>query len=179
MFSLLIRRDGLIDPPAMGRTDAHCHVLPGLAIEVVAGAEYYAEPELLERIERRDLLAFGEERYVLFESPVEQQPMILEEIGFRLLAAGYTPLLAHVERYRFLQQDLEAVEHLRRIGIRFQVNHPSFHLPKTSHRGEMARRLYTKGFADVLGTDMHRAVPWDVPSRSAELRAHARPRLGR
>ena len=30
MFSLLIRRDGLIDPPPMGEIDAHCHILPGL-----------------------------------------------------------------------------------------------------------------------------------------------------
>jgi len=237
MFSLLIRRDGLIDPPSMGEVDAHCHILPGLddgpkdelgalaiarllcemgvqrvvatphvisdlypnttariveavgalrrllgdsglGIDVVAGAEYYAESELLARVERRDLLAFGEERYVLFESPVERCPMVLEEIAFRLSSAGYTPLLAHVERYRFLQQDHGLVAHLRQLGVRFQVNHPSFHLPKTSRRGEMARWLYIKGLVDVLGTDMHRATPWDRPSRSAELRANRRPRLG-
>ena len=28
MFSLLVRRDGLIDPPGMGETDNHCHILP-------------------------------------------------------------------------------------------------------------------------------------------------------
>lgn len=238
MFSLFIRRDGLIDPPPMGGTDAHCHVLPGiddgpkdehgslaiarllcemgvrtvvatphvisdvypnstdrivgavdklrrllsasgLGIEVVAGAEYYAEPELVARIGRRDLLAFGEEKYVLFESPVEQEPMILEEIGFRLQSAGYTPLLAHVERYRYLQQDRGRAEQLRQTGFRFQVNHPSFHLPKTSHRGEMARWLYVKGLVDVLGTDMHRATPWDKPSRSAENRVRPRSIFGR
>ncbi len=235
MFSLLIRRDGLIDPPPMGETDAHCHILPGiddgpaddlgalaiarllcdmgvrrvvatphvisdvypnssdrirgaveklrrligesgLAIEVVAGAEYYAENELLSRVDRGDLLAFGAERYVLFESPVERQPMVLEEIAFALVSAGYTPLLAHVERYEFLRRDPDAVARLREIGVRFQVNHPSFHLPKTSRRGEMARWLYIKGLVDVLGTDMHRATPWDRPSRSADLRTGRRPR---
>ena len=238
MFSLFIRRDGLIDPPAMGHVDAHCHVLPGiddgprdelgslaiarllcemgvrtvvatphvisdvypnstekivdavgrfrkllsssgLAIDVAPGAEYYAEPELVARIERNDLLSFGEEKYVLFESPVEQEPMILEEIGFRLQSAGYTPLLAHVERYRYLQQDHDRAEQLRQTGFRFQVNHPSFHLPKTSHRGEMARWLYLRGLVDVLGTDMHRATPWDKPSRSAENRARPKPLFGR
>jgi protein-tyrosine phosphatase len=232
VFSLLIRRDGLIDPPAMGPVDAHCHILPGLddgprddrgalaiarllvemgvtkvvatphvisdvypnsteriveaaerlrkllfssgiTIEVVAGAEYYAEATLLSLVDRRDLLSFGDERYVLFESPVEQQPMVLEEIGFRLLSAGYTPLLAHVERYRFLQRDRSVVEHLRRLGFRFQVNHPSFHLPRTSQRGEMARWLYLRGFVDVLGTDMHRATSWEQLYRStSERRAH-------
>jgi protein-tyrosine phosphatase len=233
MLSLFIRRDGLIDPPPMGATDAHCHILPGLddgpkddvgalaiarllcdmgvrrvvatphvisdvfpnttsqieraahalrlllaasglAIDVEAGAEYYAEPELLDRIDRGDLLAFGAERYVLFESPVERCPMVLEEIAFSLKSSGHTPLLAHVERYEFLREDPEAVARLREIGVRFQVNHPSFHLPKTSRRGEMARSLYVKGLVDVLGTDMHRATPWDRPARVAEWRAKAR-----
>ncbi len=236
MFSLLIRRDGLIDPPPMGDVDSHCHIVPGLddgpkdelgalaiarlltemgirkvvatphvisdlypnstdqivgaverlrhllndsgfAIDVVPGAEYYAEAELLARIARRDVLAFGEEKYVLFESPVAYQPMILDDIAFHLQSAGYTPLLAHAERYRFLQESTDAVAHLRDIGVKFQINHPSFHLPKTSHRGEMARRLYIKGLVDVLGTDMHRATPWDRPSRSDEERAPKRNRL--
>jgi len=42
----------------------------------------------------------------------------------------------------------------------------------------MARWLYIKGLVDVLGTDLHRATPWDRPSRSAELRANQRNRLG-
>jgi protein-tyrosine phosphatase len=238
MFSLLIRRDGLIDPPAMGDTDSHCHIVPGLddgpkdehgalaiarlltemgirkvvatphvisdlypnstariveaveklrrllgesgfTIDVTPGAEYYAEADLLARIGRGDILSFGEEKYVLFESPVAYQPMILDDIAFHLQSAGYTPLLAHAERYRFLQQSPDAVAHLREIGVKFQINHPSFHLAKTSHRGEMARRLYIKGLVDVLGTDMHRATPWDRPSRSAEAKAHGRTRLGR
>jgi tyrosine-protein phosphatase YwqE len=229
MFSLLVRRDGLIDPPAMGEIDCHCHLLPGiddgprnerdtlaiarlliemgvrrvvatphviadvypntterilegvesvrrllrasgLGLEVVPGAEYYVEIELLRRIERADLLAFGEERYVLFESPVDHPPMMLEDVAFGLRSAGYTPLLAHVERYRFLQGDEERVRHLRRLGVRFQVNHPSFLLPRTSHRGEMARWLYIKGFVDQLGTDMHRATPWTLPAGHGEHR---------
>jgi protein-tyrosine phosphatase len=229
MFSLMVRRDGLIDPPAMGEIDCHCHILPGiddgprterdalaiarlliemgvrrvvatphviadvypnttdrilegvesmrrllrssgLAIDVLPGAEYYVEIELLRRIERDDLLAFGEERYVLFESPVDHPPRMLEDVAFGLCSAGYTPLLAHVERYRFLQKDEERIRHLRRLGVRFQVNHPSFLLPRTSHRGEMARWLYVKGFVDQLGTDMHRATPWTLPASQGERR---------
>jgi protein-tyrosine phosphatase len=238
MFSLLIRRDGLIDPPPMGEIDSHCHILPGLddgpkddrgalaiarllcemgvrqvvatphvisdvyptrtdrivravdalrrlldlsglALDVVPGAEYYAEPDLLDRIARRDLLSFGEERYVLFESPVARQPMVLEDVAFSLLSAGFTPLLAHVERYEFLRRDPGAVARLREIGVRFQVNHPSFHLPKTSRRGEMARSLYIKGLVDALGTDMHRVTAHERAARTAELKSSRRPKLGR
>jgi protein-tyrosine phosphatase len=235
MFSLLVRRDGLIDPPDLGDFDAHCHILPGiddgppdargtlaiarlliemgvrtvvatphvisdvypnstaairaavadarrllrdsgLDLTLLAGAEYYAEPELLDRVAGDDLICFGEERHVLFEAPVEQAPMLLEEAVFSLKSAGYTPLLAHAERYRFLQSDEEAVRRLRQLGARFQVNHPSFLLPKTSRRGEMARWLYIKGLVDVLGTDMHRAATFAHREAYAELRRHARVR---
>ncbi|MBW2277095.1 MAG: capsular biosynthesis protein [Deltaproteobacteria bacterium] len=233
MFSLLVRRDGLIDPPELGETDAHCHILPGiddgptdergtlaiarlliemgvrhavatphvisdvfpnstetivetvervkrllaasgLDLSLSAGAEYYAEPDLLQRISSGDLLSFGLERYVLFEAPVERAPMLLEEAVFSLKSAGYTPLLAHAERYRFLQGDEDAVQRLRELGVRFQVNHPSFLLPKTSRRGEMARRLYIKGRVDVLGTDMHRAASFAHRNAYAELRRQHR-----
>jgi len=234
----MIRRDGLIEPPAMTARDAHCHIIPGIDdgakddqsalaiaqllcemgvrqvvatphvisdlypnttagilagadrlrslleaskidLEVVPGAEYYAEGAFLTRIDKGDLLAFGEEKFVLFESPVEYQPMVLEEIVFHLLSAGYTPLLAHVERYRFLQKDASAVSHLREIGVRFQVNHSSFLLPKTSGRGEMARALYIKGFVDALGTDMHRASSLEKATQPAESKTLRRFGIGR
>ena len=166
MFSLLVRRDGLIEPPAMSEVDSHCHILPGiddgapdeqtaiaianlllelgvrtvvatphvisdifpnttlqilesveklrnlfndrgLPLDVLAGAEYYAERELLNRIKRDDLLSWGEDRNVLFESSVEYEPMLLEEVIFSIKSAGYTPVLAHAERYRFLQRNRE------------------------------------------------------------------------
>jgi protein-tyrosine phosphatase len=220
MFSLLIRRDGLIEPPKMTEVDHHCHILPGLddgadsdetsiaiahlllelgvrkvvatphvisdiypnttgaildavdttrrlfeeerlPLDIEAGAEYYVEAELLNRIDNNDIISFGEERYVMFESPLSQKPMLFEEVVFSLKSAGYTPVLAHAERYRFLQGNNGEIETLRRMGLKFQVNHPSFHLPKTSTKGEMARRLSIKGMVDLFGTDIHKATSDD------------------
>ncbi len=220
MFSLLVRRDGLIEPPPMSEVDSHCHILPGLddgpkdeqtsiaiahllfelgvrtvvatphvisdlypntskqilasvaqvtalfkavriPLKVIAGAEYYVERKLLDQISDGDVLAWGEERYVLFEAPVEREPLLLEQVIFNLKSAGYTPLLAHAERYRFLQNNPERVDELRRLGVRFQVNHPSFHLPKVSRNGELARWLFIKGYVDQFGTDIHRATSHD------------------
>jgi len=217
MFSLLVRRDGLIEPPPMDGTDSHCHILPGLddgapddetaiaiagllvemgihtvvatphvisdvfpnstasildaanrfsallserkiPLRLIPGAEYYLEKHLLQRIAKDDIIAWGKERFVLFESPVEREPMLLDEVVFSLKSAGYTPVFAHVERYRYLQNDYERIRELKRLGVRFQVNHPSFHLPKISRRGELARLLYIKGLVDLFGTDFHRAT---------------------
>lgn len=217
MFSLFIRRDGLISPPNLGPIDYHCHILPDIddgprdtrgslaianllmelgvqkicctphvisdlypnttekiitrvaelqkvlddahiPLKLQPSAEYYAEPAFLTRIEQDDILCTGENRYVLFESPAEQPPRFLKDIIFALQLKGYTPLLAHVERYYFIQKDYKFARELKRLGVAFQVNHPSFLLPKTSQRGNCARWLYKKGFVDVLGSDIHRAA---------------------
>jgi tyrosine-protein phosphatase YwqE len=83
---------------------------------------------------------------------------MLNELIFALKSFGYSPLLAHVERYHFLQDDFKLAIELKRLGVSFQVNHPSFMLPATSRRGNLARLLYKKGMIDVLGSDMHRAT---------------------
>ncbi len=132
-----------------------------IPLKVLAGAEYYVERNLLKQIDQGDILTWGKERYVLFESPVEQEPLLLEEVIFNLKSAGYTPLLAHAERYRFLQNNPDRVSDLRRLGVQFQVNHPSFHLPKISRNGEQARWLFIKGYVDLFGTDIHRATSHD------------------
>ena len=147
----------------------------GLPLDVLAGAEYYVEKNLLDRIETDDLVAWGDARYVMFESPEEQEPMLLEDVVFNLKTAGYTPVLAHAERYRFLQQNPQRILDLRRLGVKFQINHPSFHLPKISRRGELARCLYIKGYADLLGTDIHRATSHDrVLASKGDSRLFAR-----
>ena len=215
MFSLLVRRDGLIDPPELGDTDYHCHILPGIddgprdmksatalalrlvemgvstvvasphvisdvypntrksiliktkqfqreirqqgiPLTVVPGAEYYCEQSFLKLVEEEPLLSFGAENYVLFESPVDT-PVMMKEIVFMLRSSGYVPLLAHVERYRFIQNDFEFAHELKRLGVAFQVNHPSFGLSRNSKSGDLARLLHKKGMIDLFGTDMHRA----------------------
>lgn len=239
MFSLLVRRDGLIEPPLMDGIDAHCHILPGLddgapddstaiaialllvkmgihtvvatphvisdvfpnstgsileaarrftvilekeqiPLKLIPGAEYYVEKNLLGRIANGDIISWGKERFVLFESPVEQEPMLLEEIVFSLKSAGYAPVFAHVERYRYLQNSFDRILDLKRLGVRFQVNHPSFHLPKISRRGELARLLYIKGMVDLFGTDLHRASMEDrlQQNRGGLRRSERSNRLG-
>lgn len=139
-----------------------------IPLKVIPGAEYYIEPAFQENIEKGNIICFGTERYVLFESPVENKPLLLESIVFSLKSAGYTPLLAHAERYRFLQNNKDEYQHLKKLGVHFQVNHPSYHLPQTSTRGETARWLHVKGLVDLLGTDLHRATPW--------IHAHPKPK---
>ena len=130
-------------------------------IKLELGAEHYLDDSLLGRIRREAVLAFGEERYVLFETSTgNEMPADLFEVGKALLDRGYTPLLAHVERYGYLRGDegRELLQDLRCAGVRFQVNRTvgAVNRPGVGPRGQTLAWLQKRGWIDEVGSDLHR-----------------------
>lgn len=132
-----------------------------LGVEVELGAEHFLDDGLVDRIARGELLAFGPERYVLFEAHTgEHAPPRLFDVVRALTERGYTPLLAHVERYHWLRGDDgdELCEDLRAAGTRFQVNRTvgKANLPGVGGRGSFLAMLLQRGWVDEVGSDLHR-----------------------
>ena len=145
----------------------------GLEVELLLGAEHWLDDALLERVAARQVLAFGPERYVLFETTTGPHlPPRLMQIVHAMADAGYTPLCAHVERYAYLRGEdgLEVLEDLRAAGARFQVNRTvgKANVPGRGTRGRFIAMLRERGWIDEVGSDLHRPTP--------EGRPHAWPR---
>jgi len=135
----------------------------GLRIDLELGAEHYLDDDLLARVRAGDILPFGPERYVLFETHTgEHAPRDLMAVVHALCDAGLTPLLAHVERYHWLRGDEgdELLEDLRAAGARFQVNRTvgKVNVPGHGPRGRFLARLVERGWVDEVGSDLHRAT---------------------
>ena len=128
----------------------------GINVIVEAAAEYYIDETFLSLIVSKDeVLTFGD-NYILMETSFYNKPVNLEEIIFEIKAAGYRPVLAHPERYQYLENDLSWLKSIKEHGILFQVTLTSLegyygHAPK-----EIARKLINEGMADFLGSDIHR-----------------------
>jgi tyrosine-protein phosphatase YwqE len=126
----------------------------GLNIVIEAGAEYYLDEGLLPLIKRNELLLISN-KYLLFETSYTHRPMQLEEIIFEILAAGYIPLLAHPERYRYIKNPKEEYTTLKKLGVEFQVNLNSFNGYYGSQSKKNALFLSKHGMIDFLGSDTH------------------------
>jgi|JYMV01.1.fsa_nt_gi protein-tyrosine phosphatase len=91
-------------------------------MDLYLGAENYASPEFLEALGQGCVLTLNGSRYLLVEVspalPMSQIGVIMENV----LAADYTPVIAHVERYAAVQQDPSQMERLRNLGCVLQVN---------------------------------------------------------
>lgn len=124
-------------------------------IEIQAAAEYYLDEELFRKIEANTpLLTFGK-TYFLFETNFMTEPFNLKEFIFLATTKGYKPILAHPERYLFIQSDFSKAEDLINRGVLFQVNASSILGYYSKAAQTTAQKLIDKGWVHFMGSDCH------------------------
>ena len=125
----------------------------GGKIKLRLAAEYMLDNLFEERLSSGDLLTHGE-GYVLVETSTWAPPIDLWGILEKIKAAGYRPILAHPERYRYM--GMPDYRKLRSLGVVLQLNIPSI----VGSYGESVRKkasaLLRGGFYSMAGSDCHR-----------------------
>lgn len=126
----------------------------GIAIEIEAAAEYYLDYSMRELIASKQILTFGD-NYVLVELSFSQEQPGVKELLFELITEGYKPILAHVERYPYYNNQWNLIEEYRERGVLLQLNLNSL----SGHYGPMVKRmaeqLIDKNWINVVGSDCH------------------------
>lgn len=124
-------------------------------VQLHLAAEYMLDTEFEKRLDEKDLLTMWDD-LVLVETSANIPPYNLLDIFRNMLSYGYRPLLAHPERYRYMQ--MKDYADLHDMGVFFQVNLGSL----VSYYGETARKkaevLLEKGWYSAAGSDCHRLV---------------------
>lgn len=127
----------------------------GLAVEVSAAAEYFLDDYVAGLLKKNEPLLTVSGRMVLVEFSLAQPSMSLKDILFEMQMQGYQPIIAHPERYIYLEHNKDFYEELKDIGCLFQLNLLSLtgYYGKSVH--ELAQYLIKKRHYDLVGTDLH------------------------
>lgn len=108
-----------------------------------------------ERLEKNDLLPIGKDgKHLLVETSYFNPPMGLSNILLRIKAKGYHPVLAHPERYLYM--NMSQYQQLKSMNIQFQLNIFSLtglYGKEIQKRAYLLQKLH---FYDYIGTDLHR-----------------------
>jgi len=130
-------------------------------------AEYMIDTLFEKLLSQKDLLLHGEDT-VLVETSSVAPPINLWEILDSMLKAGYRPLVAHPERYRYMDRD--DYRDLHEMGCLLQLNLPSI----VGFYGESARQraqyLLDKGWYRMVGSDCHRFKAIQAQYSAKELK---------
>lgn len=125
-----------------------------IPIKLHFGAEVFFLPNLLE-IKDDPLATFLHGKYMLIEFQVHQLPMIQKQQLFDLKMAGVTPIIAHPERYKQVQENINIVADWLRAGCLIQVDAGS-PLGYFGSRSQVAsEKIIKNGWCQVLGSDSH------------------------
>lgn len=128
----------------------------GIAVEIEAAAEYFMDENFEQLLAKKDLLTFGKnKKYVLVEMSFFFEPPNLMQYIFELCSKGYSPILAHPERYLFLTTEFERYHQFKEHGCLLQMNILSLLGGYGKGVQQNANRMLKAGLFDLMGTDLH------------------------
>ncbi len=127
----------------------------GIEIELHAAAEYFLDEHVEELLNTKQPLLTISGNKVLTEFSMAFPSLNTKDILFDMQMQGYQPVIAHPERYIYLQQNKAFYQELKDLGCMFQLNI----LAISGHYGrsvkELAEYLLNNQFYDLVGTDLH------------------------
>jgi len=128
-----------------------CEKAKDVNIKLKLASEVMFSPDLLEA----DLRPFCIEgtKTLLVEFPFFHAPPFIREVFYKLGMAGFTPLIAHVERYPYFMRETGILADLLRRGAYSQINAGSF--LHDSHTRKQALKLVENNLAHAVATDSH------------------------
>lgn len=133
----------------------------GCSVVLDAAAEYMLDDHFEDILKHGDLLTIDSDK-VLVEMLAFAPPPQLDNYLFILQTKGYTPIIAHPERYAFMRNNKKQYHDLHDRGCILQVNLLSL----TGHYGheikETAHYLIKNKLVSLLGTDLHHQKHLDL-----------------
>lgn len=142
----------------------------GISIRLHGGCEIFFDmknnrkkkPEenmayFIEQLQAGNLFPYWGTKYVLTEYYYHADKKEALMVAKALLAAGYVPVIAHLERYPHLVE-AGLAEKLVKLGCMIQINAYSLVEERKEITRETARYLLNKGLVSFLGSDAHRTT---------------------
>lgn len=134
-----------------------------IPLKLLPGMEIFGTGETVRLLKEGKLLTINGSRYPLVEfgfySTGDEETLVLRS----LCKAGYRPIVAHPERYSYIQRSPRMINQWYRMGCLIQVNRGSL-LGRFGRQAQaMAVELVERGFATMVATDAHSSrvrTPW-------------------
>ena len=126
-------------------------------IELCLGNEIYITNNIIELLQNGQASSINGTKYVLFEFPlITTRPMNDKEVIYRLVENGYIPIIAHPERYPFIQENPDYLYKLEEMGALFQANYGSIIGMYGLKAKKTLKILLKNNLISFFGSDAHR-----------------------
>lgn len=140
-----------------GKLQALRGILKGknIPVEIYRGQEIFLSNHFETHIENRDFVTLNNSEYMLVELDFRiDEVSAVSRLG-RLASYGYTPILAHPERYGFVIENPSTINKIHASGVLIQLNSSSVMGDFGARIKRTANLILRDGLADFVASDAH------------------------
>lgn len=127
----------------------------GIDFELSAAAEYMLDNYFFELLDNKTIMLTLKDKIILTEFSYSAMPSNPGQMIFHILTEGYTPILAHPERYAYFHNNYKQFDYLKDLGFLLQVNLLSLTGYYGKETARAARYIIKNNLASFAGTDLH------------------------
>ena len=127
----------------------------GRNINMYLGCEYHANSDMIEYLQSGRCLTLADSDYVLVEFAYDSAFMQVQTRLDELISNGYTPVIAHAERYEVFEKDPDLLMQFREMGARVQLNADSILGIDGGAIKRVCKKILKKDLADMVASDSH------------------------
>lgn len=124
-------------------------------MELYEGNEIYFSQDVVQMLKAGRLLTLANSDYVLVEFSTMAETVYIRDAVNALLLAGFFPVIAHVERYDNLIENMDLIGQLVSSGTYIQVNAGSVIGESGGKIKRIIRKLIKEEMVHFIGTDAH------------------------
>ncbi|ERJ12927.1 tyrosine-protein phosphatase [Haloplasma contractile] len=130
--------------------------LEDLDIELYAGSEIHVKSDTLNLIKENRLQTLNNTKYVLIEFPFIKEYLTVDpaEMIYNFTVEGYVPIVAHPERYTYVQSNPNLVFDWVKEGALMQINSNSL-FSRNKSLTKVANQLLQAGLVHFIASDSH------------------------
>lgn len=126
----------------------------GSDIKLDLGQEIYYHVDMIEKLNKGELLTLAGSRYVLVEFAIDIPHRALLQAVSHIRTSGYLPVVAHVERYQCLRKK-DHFDELRQTGARLQMNVSPIQGGAFDKTASWCKKQLLEECIHLIGSDMH------------------------
>lgn len=136
----------------------------GIDVKLFSGNEIYYCGETVAELESGKVSTLADSRYVLIEFHPTDMYKTIHNALYSVQAAGFVPIIAHVERYADMAKHIKYVDNLVDMGVYVQINSASAMGKYGLGIKHFTRQLLKEKMVHFVATDAH-----DNASRAPHL----------
>lgn len=126
-----------------------------IKVDIYPGQEVFLDQHTVPLFKEGIIRGLNESRYMLVELPMDKFSDSYLDILYELRVLGVVPIVAHPERYRYVQEDIMVLNDFINEGCLFQLNAGSITGIMGKELAKTSKKLVQNGLCNFIASDAH------------------------